>query len=60
MAAQLTVRVQVELNSLSLGCWGTHGRQEGEMHNPWGLVRDSRGRILVLDTNNHRVQVVAM
>ena len=44
------------LDGQSLGCWGTHGRREGQMHNPWALVRDSTGRIHVLDTNNHRVQ----
>lgn len=44
----------------SLGCWGTNGRGEGELHNPWGLVRDSRGKIYVLDTNNHRIQCVKM
>jgi len=40
----------------SLGSWGTHGRQEGQLFNPWALVQDADGRIHVLDTNNHRVQ----
>jgi hypothetical protein len=44
----------------SLGCWGGEGRQEGQLYNPWALARDSRGMIYVLDTNNHRVQVVKM
>ena len=37
-----------------------HGRQQGQLHNPWALVRDSRGTIHVLDTENHRVQQVRM
>jgi len=40
----------------SLGCWGTHGRKPGQLHNPWALVRDSQGKIHVLDSNNNRVQ----
>jgi DNA-binding beta-propeller fold protein YncE len=40
----------------SLSCWGTHGRQPGQLHNPWALVHDSQGRIHVLDSNNNRVQ----
>ena len=44
----------------SLGCWGTAGRQPGQLHNPWALVRDRRGRIHVLDTHNHRVQRIVM
>jgi hypothetical protein len=44
----------------SLGCWGTEGRQPGELFNPWAVVCDSRGRIHVLDTNNHRVQRIEL
>jgi DNA-binding beta-propeller fold protein YncE len=44
----------------SLGCWGAEGRGEGQLFNPWGLVRDSRGVLFVLDTNNHRIQAVRM
>jgi DNA-binding beta-propeller fold protein YncE len=40
----------------SLGCWGTHGRNPGQLHNPWALAHDSQGRIHVLDSNNNRVQ----
>ncbi len=40
----------------SLGCWGTHGRKPGQLHNPWALVHDSQGRIHVLDSSNNRVQ----
>ena len=43
----------------SLGCFGTEGRGEGQSTTR-GLVRDSRGMVYVLDTNNHRVQVVRM
>ena len=44
----------------SLGCWGTPGRQEGQLYNPWALVIDREGRLHVLDTNNHRVERVEM
>jgi DNA-binding beta-propeller fold protein YncE len=34
--------------------------KEGQLNNPWAIVRDSKGLVYVLDTNNHRVQVVKM
>jgi sugar lactone lactonase YvrE len=40
----------------SLGTWGTNGRREGELYQPWGCIIDSRGRLHVLDSYNHRVQ----
>lgn len=43
----------------SLGSWGQAGHGDGELHNPWAMVRDSRGRLHVIDTNHHRVQRVA-
>ncbi len=43
-----------------LGFWGSPGREEGKLFNPWALVRDSRQRIFVLDTGNHRVQRVTL
>ena len=49
-----------DANFRSLGCWGTCGRGEGQLDNPWALARDSRGKIYVLDTNNHRIQCVRM
>ena len=36
--------------------WGKNGRNDGELDQPWGIVRDSQGRIHVLDSYNHRVQ----
>ncbi|MEZ6087765.1 MAG: NHL repeat-containing protein [Pirellulaceae bacterium] len=36
--------------------WGRPGHATGELFNPWGIVQDSRGRLHVLDSNNHRVQ----
>jgi DNA-binding beta-propeller fold protein YncE len=36
--------------------FGKNGRREGELNQPWGIARDSRGRMYVLDTYNHRVQ----
>jgi DNA-binding beta-propeller fold protein YncE len=40
----------------SLGCWGGAGREPGRFCNPWGLAVDSKGRVHVLDSENHRVQ----
>jgi sugar lactone lactonase YvrE len=40
----------------SRGIWGAPGREPGQLHNPWALAFDSRGRLHVLDSNNHRVQ----
>ncbi len=39
-----------------VGSFGTNGRREGELDQPWGIARDSKGRMYVLDTYNHRVQ----
>jgi sugar lactone lactonase YvrE len=39
-----------------LGSWGRNGRQRGELDQPWGITRDSLGRMYVIDTYNHRVQ----
>jgi NHL repeat len=36
--------------------FGRNGRGEGELDQPWGIARDSQGRMFVLDTYNHRVQ----
>ena len=36
--------------------FGKGGRGEGELDQPWGIARDSQGRLFVLDTYNHRVQ----
>jgi streptogramin lyase len=42
----------------SLGTWGLPGRAPGELADPWALVVDSKGRVHVIDTENHRVQRV--
>ena len=39
-----------------LGWWGVNGTGQGELRQPWGIARDSRGRMYVLDSYNHRVQ----
>lgn len=36
--------------------FGTSGRGPGELDQPWGIARDSQGRMFVLDSYNHRVQ----
>jgi DNA-binding beta-propeller fold protein YncE len=43
----------------ALGVWGGPGRAPGQLCNPWALVVDSKGRVHVLDSENHRVQRVA-
>jgi DNA-binding beta-propeller fold protein YncE len=40
----------------SLGCWGGVGREPGRLCSPWALGVDSRGRVHVVDSENHRVQ----
>ena len=39
-----------------VGSFGNNGRREGELDQPWGIASDSKGRMYVLDTYNHRVQ----
>jgi DNA-binding beta-propeller fold protein YncE len=39
-----------------VGSFGKNGRRDGELDQPWGIARDSKGRMYVLDTYNHRVQ----
>jgi DNA-binding beta-propeller fold protein YncE len=40
----------------SLGCWGGPGMAPGQLHSPWALAVDSKGRVHVIDSENHRVQ----
>ena len=42
----------------SLGVWGGPGRAAGQLSNPWALIVDGKGRVHVLDSENHRVQRV--
>jgi NHL repeat-containing protein len=44
------------LDGQFVGLWGESGRREGQLDQPWGITRDSRGRMYVLDSYNHRVQ----
>jgi hypothetical protein len=44
------------LDGQFVGHFGKNGRREGELDQPWGIARDSRGSMFVLDTYNHRVQ----
>jgi sugar lactone lactonase YvrE len=37
--------------------WGSPGTESGEFGNPCGLVEDGRGRIYVVERDNHRVQI---
>ena len=40
-----------------MGTWGTSGRLAGELMNPWATVVDARGRAVVVDAANNRLQV---
>ncbi len=40
----------------SLGTWGEAGLAPGQLRCPWALAVDSRGRVHVIDSENHRVQ----
>jgi DNA-binding beta-propeller fold protein YncE len=44
------------LDGQFVGLWGENGRKPGQLDQPWGITRDSRGRMYVLDSYNHRVQ----
>jgi DNA-binding beta-propeller fold protein YncE len=44
------------LDGQFVGSFGKNGRRAGELDQPWGIARDSHGRMFVLDTYNHRVQ----
>ncbi len=42
----------------SKGMWGMPGREPGQMHQPWAMTIDSKQRMHVLDSYNHRVQTL--
>lgn len=44
------------LDGKSLGVWGSSGREPGQLSAPWALCVDSRGRVLVVDSDNDRIQ----
>jgi hypothetical protein len=48
------------LDGKSVGCWGSAGRKPGQLNTPWAFVLDSRGRLHVIDSMNHRVQRFVM
>lgn len=53
-------RVQrLDQSGQSVGMWGGPGHEIGQLNQPWGVVADSKGRVHVLDSNNHRVQRIA-
>ncbi|MEM6473236.1 MAG: hypothetical protein AAF802_26985, partial [Planctomycetota bacterium] len=39
-----------------IAIWGAPGFEPGQLYQPWGLVVDSKRRVHVIDSNNHRVQ----
>jgi hypothetical protein len=39
-----------------IASWGGPGFEPGRLNSPWGVVIDSRDRVHVLDSSNHRVQ----
>ncbi len=38
-----------------VGAWGSPGRGEGELSEPWGLALGPRGLVYVLDAGNDRI-----
>ncbi len=42
----------------SLGTFGGPGKEPGQFHQPWSICFNETGRLIVLDSYNHRVQVV--
>ncbi len=46
---------RISLDGKLLGQYGHTGRGDGEFATPWGLVVDSRMRVLVADTMNRRI-----
>lgn len=47
---------RISVTGQAKGIWGSPGFSPGQLYQPWGVVVDSRQRIHVLDSNNHRVQ----
>ena len=47
-------------NGNSVAAWGKAGRGDGEFHQPWACAIDSKKKLHVLDTYNHRVQRFAV
>jgi len=41
-----------------VGTWGEPGRMPGQLGNPWAIALDRKGRLLIADSDNHRVQRV--
>ena len=39
-----------------LDSWGSPGFEPGMLNGPWAVVVDSKDRVSVVDSNNHRVQ----
>jgi hypothetical protein len=44
----------------SIAIWGSPGRLPGQLYSPWALAVDSRDRVHVIDTENHRVQRIRL
>uniref|UniRef100_A0AC34QF20 B box-type domain-containing protein n=1 Tax=Panagrolaimus sp. JU765 TaxID=591449 RepID=A0AC34QF20_9BILA len=38
-------------------CFGKEGSGDGEFSRPWGICCDLKGRIIVADRSNHRIQI---
>ena len=39
-----------------IATWGGSGFEPGRLNQPWGVVVDSRDRVHILDSSNHRIQ----
>ena len=47
----------IDLNGTSLGDFGSHGTEPGQLRHPKGLAFDSEGKLHVCEQDGHRVQV---
>ncbi len=46
---------KLSLDGTLLGRYGAPGEGEGQFRTPWGIAVNSKGRIIVADTGNHRI-----
>ena len=48
------------LMAIGLQAWGGSGFEPGRLNQPWGVVVDSKDRVHILDSSNHRIQRIGL